>query len=41
APNNIKRNKNGEFWVALNSGRLGTIENGVLDPIGMKFNEEG
>ncbi|MBA0591303.1 hypothetical protein Gorai_019981, partial [Gossypium raimondii] len=37
---NIKRNKNGEFWVALNSERLGTITNDAPDPIGMKFNEE-
>ncbi|MBA0742718.1 hypothetical protein Gogos_015741, partial [Gossypium gossypioides] len=36
---NIKRNKNGEFWVALNNGRLGTITNGAPDPIGMKFNQ--
>ncbi|KAL1146060.1 hypothetical protein V6Z11_A11G344700 [Gossypium hirsutum] len=37
---NIKRNEKGEFWVALNSGRLGTLGNGVPDPIGMRFNEE-
>ncbi|KAG4177321.1 hypothetical protein ERO13_A11G298325v2 [Gossypium hirsutum] len=39
-PDNIKRNEKGEFWVALNSGRLGTLGNGVPDPIGMRFNEE-
>ncbi|KAG8479626.1 hypothetical protein CXB51_029389 [Gossypium anomalum] len=39
-PDNIKRNDKGEFWVALNSGRLGTLGNGVPDPIGMRFNEE-
>ncbi|TYG96572.1 hypothetical protein ES288_A11G361600v1 [Gossypium darwinii] len=39
-PDNIKRNEKGEFWVALNSGRLGALGNGVLDPIGMRFNEE-
>ncbi|TXG74500.1 hypothetical protein ES288_1Z039900v1 [Gossypium darwinii] len=39
-PDNIKRNEKGEFWVALNSGRLGALGNGVPDPIGMRFNEE-
>ncbi|KAG8479585.1 hypothetical protein CXB51_029329 [Gossypium anomalum] len=39
-PDNIKRNEKGEFWVALNSGRLGTLGNGAPDPIGMRFNEE-
>ncbi|KAK5776158.1 hypothetical protein PVK06_044117 [Gossypium arboreum] len=39
-PDNIKRNKNGEFWVALNRRRLRTIDNGTPDLIRMKFNEE-
>ncbi|KAG4177093.1 hypothetical protein ERO13_A11G292081v2 [Gossypium hirsutum] len=39
-PDNIKRNEKGEFWVALNSSRLGALGNGVPDPIGMRFNEE-
>ncbi|XWS10926.1 hypothetical protein CRYUN_Cryun38cG0040300 [Craigia yunnanensis] len=40
-PDNIKRNKNGEFWIALNTGRSGSIQNNVSDPIGIKYDEEG
>lgn len=51
-PDNIKMNSNGEFWVALNSGRgtihnLGTqgqqlmVELQEKDVIGMKFRETG
>ncbi|KAG8479630.1 hypothetical protein CXB51_029394 [Gossypium anomalum] len=39
-PDNIKRNDKGEFWVALNSGRLGTLGNGVPDPIGMRLTKK-
>ncbi|KDP31453.1 hypothetical protein JCGZ_11829 [Jatropha curcas] len=49
-PDNIKRNDNGEFWVALNSGRgkiqkykEETINEGWVfnDPVGIKFSEDG
>ncbi|XP_039002006.1 protein STRICTOSIDINE SYNTHASE-LIKE 10-like [Hibiscus syriacus] len=39
-PDNIKRNENGEFWVALNTGRSGTAPNDIPDPIAIKFNQE-
>ncbi|MBA0756770.1 hypothetical protein Gogos_020498, partial [Gossypium gossypioides] len=32
-PDNIKMNHKGEFWVALNTGRLGEIKDDVPDPI--------
>ncbi|KAK8281297.1 hypothetical protein V6Z11_D09G231500 [Gossypium hirsutum] len=38
---NIKRNKDGDFWVALNTGRLESIQSDAPDPIGIKYNEEG
>lgn len=52
SPDNIKRNENGEFWVAQNSGREILNENrastqnvfGELvfdDTVGIKFDEEG
>ncbi|KAH1120838.1 hypothetical protein J1N35_003998 [Gossypium stocksii] len=34
-PDNMKMNHKGEFWVALNAGRLGEIDDDVLDPIGI------
>ncbi|KAG8502515.1 hypothetical protein CXB51_001168 [Gossypium anomalum] len=40
-PNNIKMNHKGEFWIALNAGRLGEINYDVLDPIGIKYDQEG
>ncbi|XP_022717754.1 protein STRICTOSIDINE SYNTHASE-LIKE 10-like [Durio zibethinus] len=40
-PDNIKRNENGEFWVALNAGRLWSIQNDAPDPIGIKYDQEG
>ena len=40
-PDNIKRNEKGEFWVALNTGRLGMIQNDTPDPIGIKYDQEG
>ncbi|XP_016732583.2 protein STRICTOSIDINE SYNTHASE-LIKE 10 [Gossypium hirsutum] len=40
-PNNIKMNENGEFWVALNTGRLGETSNDGSDPIGVKYDGEG
>ncbi|GMI64272.1 hypothetical protein like AT3G57030 [Hibiscus trionum] len=40
-PDNVKRNENGEFWVALNPGRSGTAPNDVPDPVAIKFDEEG
>ncbi|KAF2308781.1 hypothetical protein GH714_017862 [Hevea brasiliensis] len=50
-PDNIKRNKNGEFWVALNSGRgkIQSLDNKqetyggwfMNDPVGIKFSEDG
>ncbi|KAK8329566.1 hypothetical protein V6Z12_A11G330000 [Gossypium hirsutum] len=36
----LKGTKRANSWVALNSGRLGALGNGVPDPIGMRFNEE-
>lgn len=42
SPDNIKRNNNGEFWIAMNTGRdtfRTLIEK--LDPVGIKFDEEG
>ncbi|MBA0849737.1 hypothetical protein Goshw_020121 [Gossypium schwendimanii] len=40
-PDNIKMNDKGEFWVALNAGRLGKIDDNVPDPIGIKYDQEG
>lgn len=48
-PDNIKRNSNGEFWVALNSarGRIAKVMrketyNMLMgDPVGIKFDESG
>ncbi|XP_017640268.1 protein STRICTOSIDINE SYNTHASE-LIKE 10-like [Gossypium arboreum] len=40
-PDNIKMNHKGEFWVALNAGRLGKIDDDVPDPVGIKYNQEG
>ncbi|KAK8368648.1 hypothetical protein V6Z11_A01G056700, partial [Gossypium hirsutum] len=40
-PDNIKMNHKGEFWVALNAGRLEKIDNDVPDPVGIKYNQEG
>ncbi|KAL4271720.1 hypothetical protein GQ457_13G024940 [Hibiscus cannabinus] len=40
-PDNVKRNGNGEFWVALNAGRSGTAPSDVPDPIAIKFDEQG
>ncbi|KAI9085687.1 hypothetical protein K1719_032293 [Acacia pycnantha] len=45
-PDNIKRDKNGDFWVGLNSNRTssGNANNkGSLghDPVGVKFDEKG
>lgn len=44
-PDNIKRNENGEFWVALNTGRGRIQRMGgewfVNDPVGIKFSEDG
>ncbi|MBA0801192.1 hypothetical protein Gohar_011570, partial [Gossypium harknessii] len=40
-PDNIKRNKDGDFWVALNTGRSKSIQSDAPDPIGIKYNEEG
>ncbi|MBA0768316.1 hypothetical protein Gotri_017124, partial [Gossypium trilobum] len=40
-PDNIKRNKDGDFWVTLNTGRSGSIQSDALDPINIKYNEEG
>ena len=39
-PDNIKRNENGEFWIALNTERSGSIQSNVSDPIGIKYDEE-
>lgn len=46
-PDNIRRNQNGEFWVAMNNER-GRISHNLLghhinvpDPVGAKFDEEG
>ncbi|MBA0739790.1 hypothetical protein Gogos_013026 [Gossypium gossypioides] len=36
-PDNIKMNEKGEFWVALNTGRLGETSNDGSDPIGVKY----
>ncbi|KAL1154368.1 hypothetical protein V6Z11_A09G236100 [Gossypium hirsutum] len=40
-PDNIKRNKDGDFWVALNTGRSESIQSDASDPIGVKYNEKG
>ncbi|TYG82121.1 hypothetical protein ES288_D01G062000v1 [Gossypium darwinii] len=40
-PDNIKMNDKGEFWVALNAGRLGKIDDDVPDPIRTKYDQEG
>ncbi|KAK8336031.1 hypothetical protein V6Z11_A09G094900 [Gossypium hirsutum] len=40
-PDNIKMNEKGEFWVALNMGRLGETSNDGPDPIGVKYDGEG
>ncbi|KAM7252036.1 hypothetical protein ACFE04_023919 [Oxalis oulophora] len=42
-PDNIKRNQEGHFWVALNSGRTftRTIPNTFQDPIGIKLDQGG
>ncbi|TYJ48369.1 hypothetical protein E1A91_A01G057100v1, partial [Gossypium mustelinum] len=40
-PDNIKMNHKGEFWVALNAGRLGEIDDDIPDPIGIKYDQEG
>lgn len=44
-PDNIKRNENGAFWVALNTGRGRIQRMGgewfVNDPVGIKFSEDG
>ncbi|KAA3467721.1 protein STRICTOSIDINE SYNTHASE-LIKE 10-like [Gossypium australe] len=40
-PNNIKMKHKGEFWVALDAGRVGEIKNDVPDPIGIKYDQEG
>ncbi|XP_004298328.1 PREDICTED: protein STRICTOSIDINE SYNTHASE-LIKE 10-like [Fragaria vesca subsp. vesca] len=41
-PDNIKRNDNGEFWVAINNGVGGSISATLLgDPVGAKFDEDG
>ncbi|XP_050374805.1 protein STRICTOSIDINE SYNTHASE-LIKE 10-like [Argentina anserina] len=42
-PDNIKRNNNGEFWVAINNGGGGggLIPTLLGDPVGAKFDEEG
>ncbi|KAK4263693.1 hypothetical protein QN277_029075 [Acacia crassicarpa] len=46
SPDNIKRNKNGDFWVGLNSNRTSSgnaNSNATLgdDPVGVKFDEKG
>ncbi|KAM7250821.1 hypothetical protein ACFE04_022704 [Oxalis oulophora] len=45
SPDNIKRNKDGDFWIALNSGRapfrMLLSANRIQDPIGIKLDEEG
>ncbi|KAM7251242.1 hypothetical protein ACFE04_023125 [Oxalis oulophora] len=43
APDNIKRNQEGHFWIALNSGRTftSTLPNISQDPIGMKLDQNG
>ncbi|MBA0857565.1 hypothetical protein Goshw_014076 [Gossypium schwendimanii] len=38
---NIKMNEKGEFWVALNTRRLGETSNDGSDPIGVKYDGEG
>ncbi|MBA0733650.1 hypothetical protein Gogos_017638 [Gossypium gossypioides] len=38
---NIKMNHKGEFWVALNAGRFGEIDDDTPDPIGIKYDQEG
>ncbi|EEF47639.1 strictosidine synthase, putative [Ricinus communis] len=39
-PDNIRRNDNGDFWVALNTAR-GKLQGAVEDPVGIRFNEYG
>ncbi|MBA0857564.1 hypothetical protein Goshw_014076 [Gossypium schwendimanii] len=34
-------NEKGEFWVALNTRRLGETSNDGSDPIGVKYDGEG
>ncbi|KAI9071135.1 hypothetical protein K1719_040431 [Acacia pycnantha] len=46
APDNIKRDKNGDFWVGLNNNRASSgnaTNKGSLghDPVGVKFDEKG
>ncbi|MBA0557898.1 hypothetical protein Golob_014940, partial [Gossypium lobatum] len=38
---NIKMNEKEEFWVALNTRRLGETSNDGSDPIGVKYDGEG
>ena len=44
-PDNIKRNKNGDFWVALNSNRTSSGNSNNIrlgdDPVGVKLDEKG
>ena len=40
-PDNIKRNSNGEFWVAINNGGGSMSPTLLGDPVGAKFDEEG
>ncbi|TYI96252.1 hypothetical protein E1A91_D01G058200v1 [Gossypium mustelinum] len=40
-PDNIKMNDKREFWVALNAGRLGKIDDDVPNTIGIKYDQEG
>ncbi|KAA3467734.1 protein STRICTOSIDINE SYNTHASE-LIKE 10-like [Gossypium australe] len=40
-PDNIRMNDKGELWIALNVGRLGKIDNDVLDPVRIKYDQEG
>ncbi|KAH7516436.1 hypothetical protein FEM48_Zijuj10G0135000 [Ziziphus jujuba var. spinosa] len=42
SPDNIKRNTNGEFWIAMNTGRdLFHTPIEKLDPVGIKVDGEG
>ncbi|KAM7268811.1 hypothetical protein ACFE04_010977 [Oxalis oulophora] len=43
SPDNVKRNQDGHFWVALNSGRTFTniVPNRFQDPIGIKLDQDG
>ncbi|KAM7258512.1 hypothetical protein ACFE04_014253 [Oxalis oulophora] len=45
SPDNIKRNRHGDFWVALNSGRPQRRRllspSRIQDPIGIKFDKNG